>query len=278
MALTNLGEPVSKRFSTGKIIQTTDPYRQARSFPLFRSLVKKMLKPIKQSKLSDEIVEQIQNSIKNRELQPNDVLPSEREMAKMLNVSRPPLREALNKLEAQGFIEIHRGRRVTVKSIGEAMLPGMLAKGMADDVDLSMQLLEIRKVLETWAASQACRFATDEEIGELQDICAEMYDGFQKPDFGLSSDAKFHMAIYNATHNVVFTHLMSTLFDLLWQSHKVVRNIMLSKKGNLEALMTQHLAILEAIKARDARTARKEMLGHLKFVQKELLDAAVKNP
>lgn len=237
-----------------------------------------MLKPIKQSKLSDEIVEQIQNSIKNRELQPNDVLPSEREMAKMLNVSRPPLREALNKLEAQGFIKIHRGRRVMVKSIGEAMLPGMLAKAIADDTELSMQLLEVRKVLETWAASQACRFATDKEIGDLKRICTEMYDDFQKIDFGLSSDAKFHMAIYKATHNVVFTHLMSTLFDLLWQSQKVARNVIMNKEGNQEALVTQHLAILKAIKERDARTARKEMLGHLKFVQKELMDAAVKKP
>jgi GntR family transcriptional regulator, transcriptional repressor for pyruvate dehydrogenase complex len=233
-----------------------------------------MLKPIKQSKLSDEIVAQIQNSIKNRELQPNDVLPSEREMAKMLNVSRPPLREALNKLEAMGFIKIHRGRRVIVKSIGDAMLPGMLAKAIAEDIDLSMQLLEIRKVLESWAASQACRFATENEVKELEDTCGEMYDDFRKSDLGLGSDAKFHMGIYNATHNVVFTHLMSTLFDLLWQSQKVARNIILSKQGNLEALVAQHLAILEAIKSRDAKTAQNEMLGHLKFVGQELMNAS----
>ena len=235
-----------------------------------------MLKPIKQSKLSDEIVAQIQNSIKNRELQPNDVLPSEREMAKILNVSRPPLREALNKLEAMGFIKIHRGRRVIVKSIGDAMLPGMLGKAIADDINLSMQLLEVRKVLESWAASQACRFATENEVKELEDTCGEMYDDFRKSDLGLGSDAKFHMSIYNATHNVVFTHLMSTLFDLLWQSQKVARNIILSKKGNLEALVAQHLAILEAIKARDSKTAQKEMLEHLKFVEQELMNASKK--
>ena len=140
-----------------------------------------------------------------------------------------------------------------------------------------MQLLEVRKVLETWAASQACHFATDDEVLELQDICAEMYDDFRKTDFGLSSDAKFHMAIYKATHNMIFSHLMSTLFDLLWQSQKIARNVILSKEGNLEALVTQHLAILEAIKARNQRTARKEMLGHLKFVQKELQGAAATN-
>ncbi|MCG6881786.1 MAG: FadR family transcriptional regulator [Deltaproteobacteria bacterium] len=235
-----------------------------------------MLKPIKQSKLSDEIVAQIQDSIKNRELQPNDVLPSEREMAKMLGVSRPPLREALNKLEAMGFIKIQRGRRVIVRSIGDAMLPGMLAKAMADDTDLSMQLLEVRKVLESWAASQACRFATEDELRELQDTCKEMYEDFRKTDLGLGSDAKFHMSIYKATHNVVFTHLMSTLFDLLWQSQKVARNIILSKEGNLEALVSQHLAILDAIKARDEDSARTGMLSHLRFVEKELRDASQK--
>ncbi len=233
-----------------------------------------MLKPIKQSKLSDEIVAQIRNSIKNGELQPNDVLPSEREMAKMLDVSRPPLREALNKLEAMGFIKIHRGRRVIVKSIGEAILPGMLAKAIVDDADLSMQLLEVRKVLESWAASQACRFATDDELKELQDTCKEMHDDFLKPDLGLGSDAKFHMSIYNATHNVVFTHLMSTLFDLLWQSQKVARNIILNKKGNREALVEQHLAILKAIMGRDGKTAQKEMLSHLQFVEQELRNAS----
>ncbi len=233
-----------------------------------------MLKPIKHTRLSDEIVAQIQNSIKNRELQPNDVLPSEREMAKMLNVSRPPLREALNKLEAMGFIKIQRGRRVIVKSIGEAMLPGMLAKAISEDTDLTMQLLEVRKVLESWAASQACRFATEDELKDLQDACAEMYEDLPKPDQGLGLDAKFHMGIYKATHNVVFTHLMSTLFDLLWQSQKVARNVIFSKKGNLEILESQHLAILEAIKARDEERARKEMLDHLKFVERQLRNAA----
>jgi GntR family transcriptional regulator, transcriptional repressor for pyruvate dehydrogenase complex len=238
------------------------------------SLTNKMLKPIKQSKLSDEIVAQIQSSIKNRELQPNDVLPSEREMAKMLDVSRPPLREALNKLEAMGFIKIHRGRRVIVKSIGDAMLPGMLAKTIGEDKELSMQLLEVRKVLESWAASQACRFATEEELRELHDTCRGMYDDFRKTDLGLGSDAKFHMSIYKATHNVVFTHLMSTLFDLLWQSQKAARNIILSKEGNLEALVAQHLDILTAIEARDEKAAREEMLKHLKFVEQELKDAS----
>ena len=235
-----------------------------------------MLKPIKQSKLSDEIVAQIQNSIKNRELQPNDVLPSEREMAKMLDVSRPPLREALNKLEAMGFIKIHRGRRVIVKSIGDAMLPGMLAKTIGEDQDLTMQLLEVRKVLESWAASQACRFATEEELKALQATCKGMYEDFRKNDLGLGSDAKFHMSIYKATHNVVFTHLMSTLFDLLWQSQKVARSIMVSKEGNLEALLEQHLAILAAIEARDEKTASKTMLEHLKFVEQELKNASEK--
>ncbi len=236
-----------------------------------------MLKPVKQLKLSDKIVEQIQNTIKNRELQPNDILPPEREMARMLNVSRPPLREALNKLEAMGLIEIRRGRRIMVKSIGEAMLPDVLAKAITDDADLSMQLLEVRKVLESWAASQACRFATDDEIADLQKICDTMYDDFQKPDFGRSSDAKFHMAIYKATHNVVFMHLMSTMFDLLWESHEVVKNLILASKENLEVIVNDHLAILAAIKARNAKTARKEMLRHLEIIQKEFQTAGEKH-
>jgi len=103
-----------------------------------------------------------------------------------------------------------------------------------------------------------------------------MYDDFRKSDLGLGSDAKFHMGIYKATHNVVFTHLMSTLFDLLWQSQKVARNIMVSKEGNLEALLEQHLAILVAIKARDEKTAREEMLAHLEFVEQELKNASEK--
>jgi GntR family transcriptional repressor for pyruvate dehydrogenase complex len=189
-----------------------------------------------------------------------------------LGVSAPPLREGLKILETQGFIEIQPRRKIVVKSITDAALHDPLAKAIEGDLDMVMQLLEVRKILESWAASKACQFATDKEIAHLEDLYQELREDFESDQLGADADAKFHLAVYQAAQNTILSHIGSTLFDLLWQTQKVIRETMFKEDINKQRLLEQHFAILQAIKERNPRKARAAILAHLDFAEKKIIE------
>jgi len=231
-----------------------------------------MLTRLQHKRLSDEIADQIVGLIKNGKLKPGDSLPSEREMTNSLGVSAPPLREGLKILETMGFIEIQPRRKIVVKSIAGTVLHDPLTKVVEGDLDMVIQLLEVRKILESWAASKASQLATDKEIGHLEEVYQELKKDFEMDQLGVDADARFHLAVYQAAQNTILSHIGSTLFDLLWQTQKVIRKTMFKEDINKERLLEQHSAILQAIKERNPRKARAAILAHLDFAEKKIIE------
>jgi GntR family transcriptional regulator, transcriptional repressor for pyruvate dehydrogenase complex len=229
-----------------------------------------MFKPLTHKRFSDQIVAQIMQLIKEGQLKPGDTLPSERKMAQNFGVSRPPLREALKTLEAMGFLEILQRHKVRVKSFAGPDFYTPLAKALDNDAGMVFQLLEIRKIFESWAASTASQVATEEEIRELEEIYEEIKNDFDKDKLGVDADVKLHLAIYRATHNTVLAHLAFTLLELLRQAQTVTRRVMLADEDNKAALLKQHASIVEAIKERNPRKARNAAISHLKFAERYL--------
>jgi GntR family transcriptional repressor for pyruvate dehydrogenase complex len=229
-----------------------------------------MFKPLTHKRFSDHIVTQIMQLIKEGRLKPGDTLPSERRMAQNFGVSRPPLREALKTLEAMGFLEILQRHRVRVKSFTGPDFYSPLAKALDNDESMVFQLIEIRKIFESWAASTASKVATEEEIRELEEIYTEIKNDFDGDKLGVDADVKLHLAIYRATHNTVLAHLAFTLLELLRQAQTVTRRVMLADEENKAALLKQHASIVEAIKERNPRRARGAVLSHLQFAEKYL--------
>ena len=231
-----------------------------------------MLTRLQHKRLSDEIADQIVGLIKNGKLKPGDSLPSEREMTNSLGVSAPPLREGLKILETMGFIEIQPRRKIVVKSIAGTVLHDPLTKVVEGDLDMVIQLLEVRKILESWAASKASQLATDKEIEHLEEVYQELKKDFEMDQLGVDADARFHLAVYQAAQNTILSHIGSTLFDLLWQTQKVIRKTMFKEDINKQRLLEQHSAILQAIKERNPRKARAAILAHLDFAEKKIIE------
>jgi GntR family transcriptional regulator, transcriptional repressor for pyruvate dehydrogenase complex len=229
-----------------------------------------MFKPLAHKRFSDQIVSQIIQLIKEGRLKPGDTLPSERKMAQNFGVSRPPLREALKTLEAMGFLEILQRHRVRVKSFVSPDLYNPLAKALDNDSSMVFQLIEVRKIFESWAASTASRVATEEEIEELEEIYNQIENDFKRDELGVDADVKLHLAIYRATHNTVLAHLAFTLLESLRQAQTMTRSVMLADEKNKSMLLKQHASIVEAIKERNPRRARGAVLTHLKFAEKYL--------
>jgi GntR family transcriptional repressor for pyruvate dehydrogenase complex len=134
-----------------------------------------VLKPIRPKKISEEIVEQIKGLISNGDLKPGDRVPSERELASMLGVSRPSVREAIMVLSAMGFLEARQGGGPFVRALTEASIMDPLAKLVEKrDPELLRALAEVRMGLESWSAYLAAQRANAEDLAELRRLYAVM--------------------------------------------------------------------------------------------------------
>ena len=226
-----------------------------------------MFTPLQRKRFSDEIVEQVVKLVKDGQLRPGDTLPSERKIAEKLNVSRPPLREALKTLEALGFIEIQQRKKSVIKSVADVSLHNPLAQVIKGDEEMTIQLLQVRKILESWAAAEACRRATEDDLTILDGVYAELERDFQNGELGVDADVRFHLSIYQATKNIVLSHIASTLLSLLHQAQRITRQAMFEETVNRERLLEQHRLILAAIRKRNPSEASEAMRNHLDYAE-----------
>ncbi len=224
-----------------------------------------MFRLIRHVRVSDEIVNQLKNLISDGKLKPGDRLPPERELIKAFGVSRPSLREALNSLSAMGFLEV-RAKRTYVRSVTSERMQDPLSHLIKADTQKIFDLIEVRKAMETWGAFHAAQRATDEDIERLETIIQEMKKAFAEGRSWEKQDADFHLAMAQATHNTIQTHMMSTIYDLLKESvAKVFRDRVKVKK-----LLQHHYRIFSAIKNHSPDKARQRTLDHLNYVESEI--------
>jgi GntR family transcriptional regulator, transcriptional repressor for pyruvate dehydrogenase complex len=229
-----------------------------------------VFKKISPRKISDDIIEQFKEMLARGEIKQGDELPSERVIAESIGVSRPPLREALNVLQAMGFIEIKPRSKIIVKSVASRSLEDPLSILLEDDIGKVFELLDIRRELEAWAASKAAEKATGEDIERLRIILYQDQENLKNGRNDAKTDADFHVAISVAAHNTVLSHLMAFCYNLLWNTQRIARERIFKKEGNRELICSQHIKLFEAIKDRNSKMAGKEARRHIDFVESEL--------
>ncbi|MCF8062580.1 MAG: FadR family transcriptional regulator [Deltaproteobacteria bacterium] len=225
---------------------------------------------ISPKKISDEIIEQFMGLLGRGELKPGDSLPSERELADLIGVSRAPLREALNALQAMGFVEIQPRSKIIVKSMTDKALMDPLSVFITEDIDKLFELLEMRRAMESWSAYLAAERATQEDIAKLQAIVKKDQANLKRGKDDAKTDADFHVTIAAMTHNTIFSHLMASCYHLIWNTQRVSRDRMFLKRGNRESIAEQHWKIFEAIRTKDPQKAGREAANHIDFVESEL--------
>lgn len=228
-----------------------------------------MFQKIKPKKISDEVYEQIKSIILSGKLKPGERLPPERDLAVEMGVSRTSLREAIQRLEAQGFLYQVQGGGTFVKTITNGILDSAVEEFVKRD-EAIFDLMEIRKILETWGAHTAAIRATTEEIDTMKRYLEEMREAKEKGQIGHISDANFHFAISYGTHNVMLIHLMKNLFYWIEKVSYEVRSRMYTNSESHEALFKQHTDIFNAISARDPERAYDAMLVHMHYIVGEL--------
>jgi GntR family transcriptional repressor for pyruvate dehydrogenase complex len=234
-----------------------------------------MWKPIKPKRMSDQVFEQLKDLIFRGHLKPGERLMSERELAQTLGVSRPTVREAINKLAAMHLIEHRQGQGTFVNAPDSGADRNPLAAVInGHDVSL-MDLLEVRMGLECNAVSLAALRATEDDVREIEKSVQDMAAAFGEGGLGSDEDITFHMAIAYATGNIVQIHIMKSLYDLLFYGIKENLQYLYKDSMNIDKVLRQHTDILNAIRKRDPDEAHGAMKRHITFVMDSLRDQAV---
>ncbi|WP_183360393.1 FadR/GntR family transcriptional regulator [Geomonas limicola] len=227
-----------------------------------------IFKPIKPKKVSTQIAEQIRTSILAGEFNPGEKLPPERELAEMFGVSRPSVREAINSLASSGLVESYQGGGTVVRSLVETSAGIPLSKLIRIDGDRALDVIEVRQGMESWTAWYAATRALPEDIRRLKAIVEGMAANLEGLKQSEDLDAHFHMVVARATHNVVWSHMMQSIFDAMQEFQRDVWRAVYLTEEDQRLLYEHHRRIYEMILVRNPEGARTAMMEHLTFAQK----------
>ncbi len=227
---------------------------------------------IQTEKLSISVLRQIELLILRGILRPGERLPAERDLAERFGVSRPSLREAINALEGRNLLVTKPGSGIFVAEVlGSAFSEPLIALFSSHDEAL-IDYLSFRRDLEGLAAARAARMASDTDLKLIDLVFQKMVAANESHDAKAEAalDAEFHMAIIEASHNVIMLHMMRSMFEMLRMGVFYNRQVMFQQQTTRAALLNQHRAINDAVQARDSEAAQKSVEDHLNFVKSAL--------
>ncbi|MCC6007465.1 MAG: FCD domain-containing protein [Rhodobacteraceae bacterium] len=223
-------------------------------------------------KLSSAVVRQIELLILRGVLRPGERLPAERELADRLGVSRPSLREALAELQQAGLVSTRPGAGVFVAEVlGSAFSPALVRLFRSHE-DAIFDYIDFRRDLESMSAERAATLGTGTDLKVIDTLFHKMEAAHSKrdPTDEAQLDAQFHLAIVEASHNIVRLHMMRSMFELLADGVFYNRQAMFRQRATRDQLLEQHRAINNALQARDPEAARDAAAAHLDFVESTL--------
>lgn len=230
------------------------------------------LQKVQQTKISDVIVSQIEALIVDGTWGAGDRLPPERELAREFQVSRPSLREAIQKLEARGLVSRRQGGGTFVTSALDKQISDPLFELLARHPESQFDLLEFRHALEGLASFFAAMRGTDQDFARMQ-LAFENISAQPGNDVIAQADSlmRFYIAIAEASHNVVLLHLVRGMRELLQENMRRNLELLTSRQDVLEKLNEHRQAMLERIIAREPEAAREACHQHLAYIEHILL-------
>jgi len=221
---------------------------------------------VRKNKVYEEVARQIERLILKK-LKPGDKLPSERELAEALDVSRSSIRDAIRGLELMGLVEPRQGAGTIVREVSTDTLVNPFASILKQKQALVGELLDFRKMLEPPLAARAATHASADEISEMEEILQRQEKRLSRGETTIAEDAEFHYSVALASGNSVVLKVLDILMDLLRDS----RERSLQVEGRPQKSLAGHRRILAAIKRHDAEAAKAAMRRHIEDVEEIVL-------
>jgi GntR family transcriptional repressor for pyruvate dehydrogenase complex len=222
------------------------------------------LEPIKQRTISEDVINRILEMIRTRQIKPGERLPAERELSEMLQVSRPPLREALRTLAFMNVIDIRSGSGAYITDLHTATLLEHLDFIYTLDRAAVADLFMVRKINEPAIAEIAARRITDEQLAQLDDIVRSLRENEGNLPVLIDLDMKLHETIIDAADNPLLKRMMETV----WHLSRLAREQTIQVDRIREQAKTDHEAIVAALHERNGSKAREAMRTHIENIEK----------
>lgn len=235
-----------------------------------------MTEPIRPAKLADTIADHLEQLILEGSLRPGERLLAERELALRFDVSRPSLREALEKLEKRGLLKSGRGGATYVAALLGEGFTEPLYSALASRPETTFDYLEFRRFVEGSAAYFAALRGTDVDRDLIRESFEKMEAAHGQDDSTdeAEADADFHLAVYEASHNLVMLHIMRSLSDMLRKDVFYNRAKLYQRQGVRELLLEQHRAVYLTVMAGDPDAAKAAAEAHIDFTRDALMEIA----
>jgi GntR family transcriptional repressor for pyruvate dehydrogenase complex len=228
-----------------------------------------LFKPVKKTRVYEEIVAKIKDMIGKGRFKSGDQLPVERELAEVFRVSRSSVREALRTLESQGYLESRHGDGTYIARQPVEALVNPLASVILTEKDGQRELFEMRRLIEPQLAYLAAERATPDDIQTMERILELQEKEIARGETATDVDKNFHYILAKAAKNKFLIRITDNIMDLLVES----RDKYLQVEGRPEKSAQRHRQVLEAIKAGDRDGAMKLMRDHLMDIESSLFPA-----
>lgn len=229
----------------------------------------------KNVKLSHKVVEQFKTLINERKLQPGQRLPTEKELAETLRISRPTLREALTVLEAMGYIEIRPREGSVVRTMLPASLGEPVAAMLERHPEKIFELFEVRRRIDPEGAALAAERASERDIAQLREYLEQVKvlvaggrSIFSPEVADLYGKTFFRIA--EATQNSAYAYVMRMLWTMVEGAFPYSRGKLSLAPSIFGKLFKQYVGIVEAVAARNPAKARQAVAQHLDFGERAL--------
>jgi GntR family transcriptional repressor for pyruvate dehydrogenase complex len=220
---------------------------------------------VRRQKVYEAVAEQIERLIL-RKLQPGDKLPSERELAENLQVSRGSIRDAIRSLELMGMLEPRQGAGTIVReTTADSLKP--FADALKQRKEMVTDLLDFREMLEPPLAARAAKNVNLEQIQGLKEILQRQEQKMAAGEPAITEDAEFHYTIALASRNTVVLKVIDLVMDLL----RDTRQRALQVAGRPETSLAGHRRILDAIARHDPEAAHAAMRRHIREIERIVL-------
>ena len=230
------------------------------SFVSARAEGKVVYKLIRTSRLYEQIVQQIEESIVKGDLKAGDQLPAERDLAQRFGVSRTAVREAVKALREKGLVEAYSGRGTfitdgTTQAVRQS-LDLMVKIGQPEG---STHLAEVRAILEPEIAALAAIRIQEPELSTMREAVTTMDRAFKDPEAYIEADLDFHLALAEGAANPLILSLLDSIVGLLREQRLRIFKV----PGGPERGQIYHKRILDAVERHDSEKSREGMRAHL---------------
>jgi len=216
------------------------------------------LRQLKHANLYEQIADEIRNYIIQNQIKPGERLPTERELAQMLGVSRTSVREGIRLLETFQFLEVRSKRGITVKKLELSPLIEQISHRILLEKNRFRDLVETRRCIELEMVKLAACRATEEDLEKLEQIILLMEQKAAKGENFKEEDLRFHRIIFAAAKNSVLHGFQTALVEFFNAIQEKKRPVELKSKT-----LREHKLIYQAIHAHDPQAAYEVMVKHL---------------